>query len=454
MQLHKVFEYGAFNGFDRQLLEFYVKEVWNERFTDIDVNDEDLEKKQRILSFVDNTAIAQNYIGFIQTEKDQVEIYPKVFRNYNLTAQNVELFQKHIFFWFDYCRKWRFPITKTSLDRFNHLDFPELIIKLIAERFLDVISQSPISLYEEIEEGVSMPRGTINFSRYLSQRLSTGNNNIIECDLEPLQFDNSLNRAIKYVTRILLNKAKFTETQQKLQEIIFILDEVEDVQCTSWHLSTIKINRFYEDYYELIDICKLVLDQQIYNNQFYQQPQWCLLFPMEYIFEDFIAGFLEKKFNKKWLVEYQKSEMFLTDEKVFQMRHDILLTNKEVKNLKIIVDTKYKLRSAKAREDKKRGISQSDLYQVTSYAFRRGCNCVLLLYPNYSETIQTRDYFSITSPFTKNSEVIKVIAAEVPFWSMKEFNNIARSLENMLSDILSECMRLKSEASFVIGSQL
>src|SRR4051812_21736449 len=101
-----------------------------------------------------------------------------------------------------------------------------------------------------------------------------------------------------------------------------------------------------------------------------RQTQWCLLFPMEYVFEDFIAGFLEAEFKAQWQVEPQKSNKSLTDQGIFQMRHDIFLTNKKDTSVKIIVDTKYKLRSPDARKDPKKGISQSDLYQMTSYAFR------------------------------------------------------------------------------------
>jgi 5-methylcytosine-specific restriction enzyme subunit McrC len=440
MKSYKLFEYGKIEGFDRSLLEPYVKQVWKERFASQENIVEDKEY-QGILEFDGNEAKAKNYIGFIQTEKEQIEIYPKVFRRFSLQGSNTYLFHKHLFFWFDYCRKWKFPFTKVNLDKFNQLELPELIISLMADRIFEVVSRSPISLYEEVEESLQMPRGRINISRYVNQRLVRGDQHIIECDVEPLQYDNRLNRAIKYVSRILSNKARFIETRRKLDDILFLLDEVEDTPCTSRHLDTIRINSYYSDYLELVDICRLVLDQQLYNNQYYEQTQWSLLFPMEYIFEDFIAGYLEKHFSREWKVEYQKSEKYLTDERVFQMQHDIFLTNKADPKLKLIVDTKYKIRSAASKQDKKKGVSQSDLYQMTSYAFRRGCNTVLLLYPNDSEQIQSNDYFTISSGFNGKDKV-KVIAAEVSFWNMSNFQSLSTNLQQGLVAILDQAKEL------------
>jgi 5-methylcytosine-specific restriction enzyme subunit McrC len=440
MTLHKTFEFKKIGNVNRSFLQPYLQKIWDQRFSKLEDTElpegKETERYQGILSFNDNNAYAKNYIGLIQTTKDQIEIYPKVFREYELDQINTRLFLKHLFFWFDYCRKWKFPFTKNNLDQNSAYDLPELIINLMADRIKEVISQAPISLYEETEESLIMPRGRINFNRYISRGLSNGNYQIIECDDDPFLYNNKLNQCIKYVTRLLYKKATFSETHEKLNEILFILDEVDDISFTSTQINTIQINSFYSDYLELIDICRLVLDQQIYDNQYYDQTQWCLLFPMEYIFEDFIAGFLERKFKGLWKVEYQKSEKYLTDEGAFQMQHDIFLTSKINKNFKIIVDTKYKLRTPKDRLDKKKGISQSDLYQMTCYAIRRGCNNVLLLYPNFSEELQENDSFTISSYFN-GKDKIHVIAAEVPFWSMTKFNFLSEELYKRLNDTLN-----------------
>jgi 5-methylcytosine-specific restriction enzyme subunit McrC len=117
------------------------------------------------------------------------------------------------------------------------------------------------------------------------------------------------------------------------------------------------------------------------------------------------------------------------------MRHDILITSRNKPERKIIIDTKYKLRYPESRTEAKKGIAQSDMYQMTSYALRRGCTEVLLLYPNYAEALQPIDTFIVESGFDANHK-IKITAAEIPFWSMDSFKQLSENLKVSLEQLL------------------
>jgi 5-methylcytosine-specific restriction enzyme subunit McrC len=279
------------------------------------------------LQFDGNSIRAKNYVGFIQNGAEIIEIYPKVFKSNDTAIGSKELMLKHIFYWFRYCRKWRFPFSQASLDTSETTEFPELIINLIANQFLEAVANQPLTMYQELEEAMQTPRGSINFKRYITNSISYGNYQSIECDYEPFLFDNKVNRAIKYCSRLLLNQTRFYENQKILQDVIFILDEVDDLPCSVHDIEKISINSFFEEYKLVLDSCKLILNQQLYSNNTYDLSQWCLLFPMEYIFEDFLAGFLETWFSKDWKVHYQKSDMYLAEtsegNNVFNMQHDI-----------------------------------------------------------------------------------------------------------------------------------
>jgi len=432
------YEFGqSFDITSRKILEEYLYAVWNslynyEEESAISENiTENIQSRQGILRFDGNTARARNFIGFIQSEHESIEIYPKVFREADMEKR---MMLQHLFYWFDYCRKWKFPFTDVNLSDLQDVDLPELIINLIANQLYEVISTNPISLYQDMEEAMSKPKGSLNFGRYISNSMANGNFHMLECDHQPMEYDNRLNRTIKYVARLLLSKTRFHETRQKLDDIIFLLDEVEDQVCTTTFLDNIPISPFYQEYQTTIDLCRMVLEQHIYNHHYEDSKHWSLLLPMEYVFEDFIAGFLERHFSEDWEVKYQKSEMYLTDEQIFQMQHDIFLTSKKNRKVNIIVDTKYKLRGD-FKNDKKRGVAQSDLYQMTSYAFRRGCKNVVLLYPNQSDSINSPDVFYISEPSL--SQVIKVTALEIPFWSSTGHHSIHSQLYSTLTSLLS-----------------
>ncbi|EHQ24742.1 McrC family protein [Mucilaginibacter paludis] len=443
--MFKTFEFGDwFPISNRKTLQPYLEEVWtqskplDDELQPITEDVSTLKSYQGFLTFDGTSGRARNYIGFIQSDDFHLEVYPKVFKRQSIDEDSIKLFLKHIFYWFDYCRRWKFPFTNVNLDSHDCENFPELMINLMADQIISVITNSPLMLYEEIEESLSIPRGRINFTRYLNSGLSNGNQHILECDHEPLMFDNQLNRIIKHVTRQLKQRAKFPETLHKLNEILFILDEVTDESCNSSSLSRVKLNPFFDDYNDIVSICRLVLNQEIYSNNHYEQSHWCLLFPMEYIFEDFVAGFIEKELSAEWIIEFQKQDLYLTDKpsEAFKMKHDILLTSKFDATIKIIVDTKYKIRSKEDQRNSKKGIAQSDMYQMTAYALRRACTHVLLLYPNEIEVLKNKSEFIITSGFEK-SHAVKIIAGEIPFWSMDNFGQLSVELKRCLSGLLT-----------------
>lgn len=441
----KTFEFGNWLPIkNRKALQAYLEEVWmqskklDDEIEPIAEDVSTLKSYQGFLTFDGENGRAMNYIGFIQSDDFHLEIYPKVFKKQPIANNSIKLFLKHIFYWFDYCRRWKFPFTNVNLDSYNCENFPELMINIMADQIISVITNLPLMLYEEIEESLSIPRGRINFTRYLNYGLSNGNQHILECDHEPLMFDNQLNRIIKHVAHRLKQKAKLLETQNKLNEILFILDEVTDESCNSAILNRVKFNPFFDDYNDIVSICRLVLDQEIYSNNHYEQSHWCLLFPMEYIFEDFVAGFIEKELSAEWVIEFQKQDLYLTDKpgEAFKMKHDILLTSKFDATIKIIVDTKYKIRSKEDQMDSKKGIAQSDMYQMTAYALRRACTHVLLLYPNEIEELKNNTEFLVTSKFEK-SHAIKIVAAEIPFWSMDSFDQLSVQLKRCLTELFT-----------------
>lgn len=453
-----LFEYGEREKqSDITSLEKKIRDIWINRKTDgvdtITTEDESDDRYQPILQLYNDEVRAKNYVGFIQDEKNLIEIYPKVFRNYfkgvkpHDNEKNIML--RHVFYWINYCDRWRFPFSQASLANVDFKSFPELIIYLIANQFLDVVSTQPISLYQYTEEPLSAPKGAINFKRYINNSLSHGKYHQMECDHEPFLFDNVLNRAIKYCSRILMQQTKRQECQRILEEVVFILDEVEDVNCSIRDLDNIHINSHYEQYLLVIDTCKIILNQKLYSSSSCEILQWNLLFPMEYIFEDFLAGFIKDEFSGKWDVCPQESKDCLAKNEegtnVFQMRHDILITSKDESKRKIIIDTKYKIRPDNFKADLKRGIDQGDLYQMVSYALRSGCTELVLVYPNISESQNDPDYFRISSELDRDSN-INITAIEIPFWSMTSGIDV---LKNKLRMVIGNyILTIKPEMTF------
>ena len=105
-----------------------------------------------------------------------------------------------------------------------------------------------------------------------------------------------------------------------------------------------------------------------------------LLFPMETVFESYIAALLKKELIPKgYSVSAQDRKYHLFDEpdKKFLMKPDIVVTRKS-DGAKFIMDTKWKvLAESKANY----GISQADMYQMYAYQKKYSSENVTLLYP-------------------------------------------------------------------------
>jgi 5-methylcytosine-specific restriction enzyme subunit McrC len=437
LPINKVFEYGESVKVPRRELESYLCSLWNE-YKDIwppqeEKNASELDqnnpKYQPFLSFDGEFARTRNYIGFIHLEDLRIEIYPKIFKN--IQGISNELMHSHLFYWFSYCKRVKFPFNQAFLDRFEIEELPELIIYLFAKQIHEVVSTQSYSSYEQVQETLLTPRGKINFDRYVNQ-MSYCNYHLIDCDYEPFVFDNSLNRIIKYCTRLLLSRARNIETQRILNEILFVLDEVDDLVCSVQQLSTLRISLMYNDYEEVIHICQMILENQVYSHEDYEMRNWSLLFPMELIFEEFIAGYIQEHFSDTFKVEVQKSDLYLhTSPNAFNIQHDILLTNRNTGE-KMVVDTKYKPRWDLEKNDPKKGISQADMYQMISYAYRRGTDKVLLIYPNTSEELAD-DFVFFIDKGTKD-ETIKIKVADVPFWSKDGYPYVEKKLKTKLGE--------------------
>lgn len=168
-----LFEYSKWQqSQDASDLKSLLLSIWQQRIT----KEEEVEllegmdnRFQPFLQFDDHMIRANNYVGFIQNGSELIEIYPKVFKN--LASSDKPIMLRHIFYWFSYCRKWKFPFTQSSLEP-NDIDkFPELIIHLIATQFLQTVSERPLMQYQQQEEALLRPKGRINFTRYISPRL-------------------------------------------------------------------------------------------------------------------------------------------------------------------------------------------------------------------------------------------------------------------------------------------
>ena len=363
-------------------LELFLDEIWNKRekyayFID---KEDDKSEAQRFIQFIQKSGeIKSNkYVGVIQYNNIRINLLPKIFYDdsHEYSFDQVGQIHNHILWWLSYCQKIKFPNYQTSLGSAKN-DFFEVLIYLFSKYTRSLLSSSIYQQFEGIERELSFIKGRINTSEYINRNLCTGQWHKINCSFDAFVFDNEFNRIIKFVTTLLFNASTNQDNKKNLHEILFILDEVSDVRVTAEQCAAIRFNPMFGEYETVRDYCYLFLSNSISFDYKNNLRLFAFLLPMEYVFEDFVFGFINKEIETV-TAKAQTTEKFLDESEIYTLRPDLLIQTDQTS---IIADTKYKIVYSDEKDPKK-GISQSDLYQMLSYAIRFNVDQIVLFYPN------------------------------------------------------------------------
>lgn len=419
----------SFAGYQSKLpgLVSYLSGVWQNRNRFVESNDELTEEeqqeerlqKQRFFDFtIDGKISARNYVGVVQYDGVRVEVYPKIFADDK--TENIKLWQLNMLYWLSYCRKMKFPFSFADVSKLQFDDFLELLIYIFANYTENVISNQPFQAYQTVGEETPYLKGRISFENYTKNNLITGKWQNFFCSYEPFVYNNLFNQIVKYVTKRLLAVSENFLNRERLNEILFVLNDVSDIPCTAEHCDKVKMNPLFADHKHILDLCRLYLSNQVIDLENKESNNFCFLLPMEYIFEDFIFGFIADKWTVLEIRSQSTDFLALSHgASVFQIRNDIYIQDK------LIIDTKYKIRSND--DGLKAGVAQSDLYQMISYALRRNCKNVLLLYPATENSSGIDTNFSIPSAMLSEDIEINVRNINIVLDNFQDADNEMKS---------------------------
>lgn len=130
-------------------------------------------------------------------------------------------------------------------------------------------------------------------------------------------------------------------------------------------------------YGKAIAWCRVFLKGNSFTAYAGSEVAIALLFPMEKIFESYIAGLLRKQLAPDIRMKTQDSCHSLFDQpsQTFALRPDIVLESGERTT---VLDTKWKMLSSSKSNC---GIAQADMYQMYAYGKKYEADRVMLIYP-------------------------------------------------------------------------
>ena len=257
----------------------------------------------------------------------------------------------------------------------------EISIKMFLDEAVALSKQGLKSAYVETEENERFYKGKLLVSQNI--HMNAANKARFYVRYDEFSVNRPENKLIKSTLKHLLN---LTRSQSISHEIAKLLSEFERVDYSKDYdsdFSKASADRTMKRYTKLMNWCKLFLKGNSFTAYAGDKTAIALLFPMERIFESYIAALFSRNLTSNYAMSAQDNAYSLFDrpKKAFNLRPDIVLRNARQN---IVIDTKWKLLSP---NEGNYGISQSDMYQMYAYGKKYSSDekdlaaKVILLYP-------------------------------------------------------------------------
>ena len=377
-------------------------------------------KHRPVLQLRNNNDLrAQNYVGIITTQKGTVlEILPKVdLSDGKDNKKTKEIFLKML-------RTWR----GLSAAQFNHSNINALQRFSMLEAFVRLFLDNLVALtrrgiarhYQSVEDNLSCLKGRLLFPQHL--RINLANQARFYVKFDEFSADRPANRLIHSAIHKLMPMVRQPQNQQLLYQLRLCFDEIPLSRQWQTDWDKHRVDRTMQHYNSVMQWVELFLFGYGLTTFQGKHVNQSLLFPMEEVFEDFVTYYFSKHQNQ-FSVEAQGPREPLAQlngkDDAFQMKPDITLSSFDKK---FILDTKWK-HIGENTNDPKRGISQSDMYQLYSYGKKYGCEKVALIYP-YTDKFKTSFYYRFDGSLS---------LVCFPFDVVKPEDSVRKIMDNLLS---------------------
>ena len=328
---------------------------------------------------------AQQIVGVIAAPGSSLEILPKI----DATAdENDETIRARLVTMLDVALGLKLGDGQALAMARQKETLLDILIRLFADRLLAEARRGLPRAYLTQEENLAALRGRLHVIRQFTHNAVRPDR--LACRFDTLMPDTPLLRVMKACVLMLRRHARVLETQRRLDELRFLLAEVSDVPVSALPWTQVRIDRTNRRWETLYGLAKLFLKRewQRTNHDAKAGQGITLLFAMNDLFEAYVAALARRALRGSDMTVHAQGGLryCLMEEgdggrERFQTTPDILI--KRDGQAVMVIDTKWKL-IGRNPEDKKRGVSQSDVYQMMAYARLYQCRDVMLLYPHHA----------------------------------------------------------------------
>ena len=256
----------------------------------------------------------------------------------------------------------------------------EIFINMYISEVQRLLKRGLKSTYVSEEDNLNKVKGKILIDKQIKHNLAHKERFFVRFD--DYQVDRPENRIIKTT---LLKLKTLTNSEMTLSKIRQQLTSFENVQESFNYekdFSKVNIDRSMKNYENLMRWSRVFLYNKSFTSFSGKTEARALLFPMEKLFEAYVAKELGKVISEEWSLSTQDTGYYLFDKpRIFAIRPDLVLRRNDGKT--VVMDTKWKRLNSEA--SKKYGISQADMYQMYVYSKKYKASDIWVLYPENNE---------------------------------------------------------------------
>ena len=377
-----------------------------------------------VLVLKNNRLHARNYVGIIETRKGTVlEILPKV--DFVEDEDTEKTKTKRIFF--NMLRFWRgfkfAQFNESSINAVRRFNMLEVFVHLFLNNLVLLTQRGLARHYQSVEDNLPCLRGRILFPQHI--RENSVNRARFYVGYDEFTADRPANRLIHSTIHKLISSVRQPSNKQLLHQLRICFADIPESTRLESDWQRHRVDRSMPHYEAVMQWVEMFLFKHGLTTFVGKHINQALLFPMEEIFEDFVASCFRRHQRRFFVCKQGPREYLVEDNQgndVFAMKPDISLMEKGDR-VRFILDAKWK-RINEDDSDRKHGISQADMYQLFAYGKKYGCKQVALVYPK-TEQFQDMDKlryrfddelslacfpFDVMKPQESVSEIIKCLS--------------------------------------------
>lgn len=338
----------------------------------------------------------QNYVGVLQAPSGaQIEILPKIFsgRGQELNQDQV---RNILIRMLGYLRNSAFRQSDSALLADVSIPLIEVFIGYFLQQVNKLVKRGVRSDYVVNQSNLNFMKGKILVADQIRHNVVQQYRFYVEYD--EFQMNRPENRLIRSTLEKISSIVLESFNQRLCRELLFAFDHVPPSTDIRTDLGRCSRDRSMGYYAHVLDWCRIILLDQSPIGAVGNIRSISLLFPMERIFEDYVAARMRIQYPD-WQVRTQVRDHYLMwkeGKNVFLMKPDLVLTKDDVR---VVADTKWKLLGQDAARPIHESIGQADLYQMYAYGKKylrdQQVKDVYLIYPKsaeFTKAIQPFEY--------------------------------------------------------------